>query len=307
MTEEPPAVTYPSGIVRPQFEQLAKVPELLVLTGMSGAGRTKAAAVLSDLGWYVVDNLPPHLLSGLVTAHVAGDTQRPLAAVVDVRGGRYFADLEPVIDDLESKGVPVRMLFLDADDLALVKRFEEARRPHPLQEDGTILEGIARERAVVEDVRDRADQIIDTTDLNVHQLRELVTAEVAEEVPALQVNVMSFGFKNGVPADADFVADVRFLDNPHWIPDLRPLTGLDEPVRDHVLRSQGAREFIEGYATVIGSALSLYRAHDKPTVSIAVGCTGGKHRSVAVSEALGVALRDQGFAVRLTHRDRVAT
>ncbi|WP_084103902.1 RNase adapter RapZ [Demequina sp. NBRC 110056] len=307
MTEEPPAVTYPSGIPRPQFDAAPQTPELLILTGMSGAGRTKAAAVLSDLGWYVVDNLPPHLLGGLVTAHIAGEAQRDLAAVVDVRGGRFFHDLDPVVDDLEHRGVPVRMIFLDASDAALVKRFEEARRPHPLQQDGTLLEGIARERAIVADARDRADLVIDTSHLNVHQLRDVMTAEVADETPALQVNVQSFGFKNGIPADADFVADVRFLDNPHWVPELRPLTGLEAPVRDHVLGSEGAQAFLDGYASVIDGALKLYRAHDKHAVTIGVGCTGGKHRSVAIAEALGTALRDRGYAVRTTHRDRGAS
>lgn len=304
MTEEPAAVTYPSGIPRPEFTAPATVPELLVLTGMSGAGRTKAAAVLADLGWYVVDNLPPHLLSGLVSAHIAGQAQRRLAAVVDVRGGQFFQDLDPVVDQLEKSGVPVRMLFLDASDTTLVRRFEEARRPHPLQEDGTLLEGIARERERVAAVRDRADLVIDTSALNVHQLRDVMTAEIADEEPALRINVQSFGFKNGLPADADFVADVRFLDNPHWLPELRPLTGLDAPVRDHVLSSDGAREFVDGYAEVVHGALRHYRAHDKHSVTIAVGCTGGRHRSVAIAEALSDALRTRGHQVRTTHRDR---
>ncbi|GIG54498.1 RNase adapter RapZ [Demequina activiva] len=304
MTEEPPAVTYPSGIPRPSFEAPEVAPEVMVLTGMSGAGRTKAAAVLADLGWYVVDNLPPHLLSGLVTSLIGGDTRRRLAAVVDVRGGEFFKDLETVVDDLEVKGVPVRLLFLDASDEALVRRFEEARRPHPLQQDGTLLEGIARERTMVADVRDRADHIIDTSRLNVHELRDVMTREVSDETPRLQINVQSFGFKNGIPADADFVADVRFLHNPHWVPELRPLTGLDPAVRDHVLGAEGAQEFVDGYASVIDSALHLYRAHDKHAVTIAVGCTGGKHRSVVMAEALGADLRARGYDVRTTHRDR---
>lgn len=307
MTEEPPAVTYPSGIPRLTFEPPEVAPEVMVLTGMSGAGRTKAAAVLADLGWYVVDNLPPHLLAGLVSSLIGGDARRRLAAVVDVRGGEFFKDLETVVDDLEGKGVPVRLLFLDASDDALVRRFEEARRPHPLQEDGTILEGISRERTMVADVRDRADHIIDTSRLNVHELRDVMTREVSDETPRLQINVQSFGFKNGIPTDADFVADVRFLHNPHWVPELRPLTGLDAPVREHVLAAEGAREFVDGYATVIDNALHHYRAHDKHAVTIAVGCTGGKHRSVVMAEALGEDLRQRGYAVRTTHRDRPDT
>lgn len=304
MSDEPAPVTYPSGIPKPQLETPELPPQLLILTGMSGAGRTKAGDALADLGWYVVDNLPPHLLGGLVSAHIAGQAQRRLAAVVDVRGGKFFQDLDSVVEDLEVTGVPVRTVFLDASDNALVRRFEEARRPHPLQEDGTLLEGIARERAIVAEVRDRADVVIDTSELNVHQLRTKMTTEVALETPALLLNVQSFGFKNGIPADADFVADVRFLDNPHWIPELKPLTGLDAAVREHVLNSEGAHEFIGAYADVLHGALRHYRAHDKHSVTIGVGCTGGRHRSVAIAEALGDALRERGHQVRTTHRDR---
>lgn len=304
MSEEPDPITYPSGIPRPELKATDVAPQLLILTGMSGAGRTKAADALSDLGWYVVDNLPPHLLGGLVSAHIAGEAQRRLAAVVDVRGGRFFQDLDSVVDDLEVTGIPVRMVFLDASNDALVRRFEEARRPHPLQGDGTLLEGIAREREIVAEVRERADAVIDTSSLNVHQLRDVMTTEVARETPALLLNVQSFGFKNGIPKDADFVADVRFLDNPHWVPELRPLTGLDVDVRNHVLASEGATEFITGYADLLHGALRYYRAHDKHSVMIGVGCTGGRHRSVAVAEALGDALRARGHQVRITHRDR---
>lgn len=304
MTDEPPAVTYPSGIPRPSYQWPAVAPEVLVLTGMSGAGRTKAAAVLADLGWYVVDNLPPHLLGGLVSSLIGGDAGRRLAAVVDVRGGEFFKDLEAVVDDLEGTGVPVRLLFLDASDDALVRRFEEARRPHPLQADATILEGIARERALVAAVRERADHVIDTSRLNVHELRDVMTAEVSDEAPRVHINVQSFGFKNGIPTDADYVADVRFLHNPHWVPELRPLTGLDAAVREHVLAAEGAQEFIDGYSQVIDGALHHYRAHDKPSVTIGVGCTGGKHRSVVMAEALGRELRRRGYDVRVTHRDR---
>ena len=304
MNHEPDPVTYPSGIPRPQLETPEVPPQLLILTGMSGAGRTKAGEALADLGWYVVDNLPPHLLGGLVSAHIVGQAQRRLAAVVDVRGGKFFHDLDSVVDDLEVTGIPVRMVFLDASDEALIRRFEEGRRPHPLQEDGTLLEGIGRERAIVAEVRDRADVVIDTSDLNVHQLRTKMTTDVALEAPALQLNVQSFGFKNGIPTDADFVADVRFLDNPHWIPELKPLTGTDIPVRDHVLNSDGAREFIVGYADLLDGVFRHYRTHDKHSVTVGVGCTGGRHRSVAVAEALGAALRERGHQVRTTHRDR---
>lgn len=303
MTDEVPAVTFPSGIPRPEFETPEVASEVIILTGMSGAGRTRAAAALADQGWYVVDNLPPQMLGGLV-AMVGKDPDDRLAAVVDVRAGGLFSDIEAVIDDLEERGVPVKLMFLDASDDTLVHRFDEARRPHPLQKDGTLLEGITREREVLAAIRERADAIIDTTSLNVHELRDVVTAQVgAEDVP-LTVNIVTFGFKNGLPKDADFVADVRFLHNPHWVPHLRPLTGLDADVSEYVLASEGAEEFLDRYADLLTGVLRLYRAHDKHSVTIAVGCTGGRHRSVAMAEALAARLRDADVAVRVTHRDK---
>ncbi|WP_082110132.1 RNase adapter RapZ [Demequina phytophila] len=303
MMDEVPPVTFPSGIPRPSLDMSGVDAEVMVLTGMSGAGRTKAAAALADLGWYVVDNLPPQLLAGLVEMVGRGRHHR-LAAVVDVRGGDFFQDVIAVLDDLEDRGITVRLVFLDASDATLVHRFEEARRPHPLQGDGTILEGIARERAALAEVRERSTEVVDTSDLNVHQLRDVMTETAGETERPLQVNVQSFGFKNGSPRDADFVADVRFLQNPHWEPELRPLTGLDAPVRDYVLASDGARDFVSGYADVIAGVLDRYRAHDKHSVTIGVGCTGGKHRSVAIAEELGRVLGERGYQVRVTHRDR---
>jgi UPF0042 nucleotide-binding protein len=275
----------------------------MILTGMSGAGRTRAAAVLGDLGWYVVDNLPPQLLGGLV-AMVGREPHDRLAAVVDVRGREFFQDIDAVLDDLAERGIPVRLVFLDASDAVLVQRFEEARRPHPLQKDGTLLEGIARERDVLAALRDRADLVIDTSDLNIHKLRDTITEEVGLHDQPLTVNVVSFGYRNGLPSDADFVADARFLHNPHWVPALRPLTGLDPEVRDYVLGSEGAKEFVDAYAALMSSVLDLYRSHDKHSVTIGIGCTGGKHRSVAIAEALGGAMRERGIQVRVTHRDR---
>jgi UPF0042 nucleotide-binding protein len=303
MTEESEPVTYPSGIPKPDFDAPEVAPEVMILTGMSGAGRTRAAATLGDLGWYVVDNLPPQLLGGLVTM-VGREPQERLAVVVDVRGGDFFQDLESVMDDLAERGVQVRVLFLDASDEALVRRFEEARRPHPLQESGTLLEGIARERALVAALKDRADVVVDTSDLNVHELRDAITADVGHTDQPLSVNIVSFGFRNGVPSDADFVADVRFLPNPHWVPALRPLTGLDDAVRDHVLSSDGADQFLDTYTAMLELVLGLYRAHDKHSVTIAIGCTGGKHRSVAIAEEIGNRLRLTRDQVRVTHRDR---
>jgi len=306
MSDEAESITYPSGIPKPVFDAPATPPEVMILTGMSGAGRTRAAAVLGDLGWYVVDNLPPQLLGGLV-AMVGREPHDRLAAVVDVRGREFFQDIDAVVDDLAARGIPVRLVFLDTTDAVLVRRFEEARRPHPLQKDGTLLEGIARERDLLSAIRDRADLVIDTSELNVHELRDTITAEVGLHDQPLTVNVVSFGYRNGLPSDADFVADARFLHNPHWVPALRPLTGLDPAVRDYVLASEGAEDFVESYANLLTNVLELYRSHDKHSVTIGVGCTGGKHRSVAISEALGVALRDRGLQVRVTHRDRPTT
>lgn len=303
MTDEADPVTYPSGIPKPTFTAPVDTPDVMLVTGMSGAGRTRAAGVLGDLGWYVVDNLPPQLLGGLVEM-VASDAKDGLAVVVDVRGGGLFQDVETVLDDMDERGIAVKLVFLDASDAALVRRFEEARRPHPLQKGGTLLEGIAAERALLVPLRERADVVIDTSDLNVHQLRDRITAEVGEEDAPLSVNIVSFGFRNGLPADADFVADVRFLDNPHWVPDLKPLTGLEAPVRDFVLASEGAGEFVQQYAQMLSLVLGQYRAHDKHSVTIGVGCTGGKHRSVAIAEEIARILRERDIAVRVTHRDR---
>ena len=303
MTDEAPAVTFPSGIPKPDFDAPAVNPEVMILTGMSGAGRTRAAATLADLGWYVVDNLPPQMLGGLV-AMIGKDPADRIAAVVDVRGREFFQDVEVVVDDLEKRGIPVRLIFLDASDEALVRRFEEARRPHPLQREDTLLEGIGRERALLEALRERSDVVIDTSDLNVHELRDAMTAVVGGDDSPLTVNVVTFGYKNGSPADADFVADVRFLHNPHWVPELRPLTGLDPAVRDYVLASDGALDFVEKYSDLLADVLARYRAHDKHSVTIAVGCTGGKHRSVAIAEAIAANLRERDLQVRVTHRDR---
>ncbi|NLE71234.1 MAG: RNase adapter RapZ [Actinomycetales bacterium] len=304
---EPPATTVPEGI--PALEVAGRgarreVPELLVVTGMSGAGRTKAAAVLEDLDWYVVDNLPAQLLTQLagMLSTGPGGVHR-LAAVVDVRGREFFADLVNVIDSLREAGIAHRILFLDASDAVLVQRFEAVRRPHPLQGDRRLLDGIAEERMLLEEVRARADVVIDTSDLTVHDLAREVRAAVAGGEDALRIHVVSFGFKYGLPLDADHVVDVRFLSNPYWIGELRHLTGRDEPVRDFVLGLPGAEDFVERYAAALEPALGGYLQEEKRHVTIAVGCTGGKHRSVAISEALAQRLRDGGHQVVVTHRD----
>lgn len=279
--------------------------EVLIVTGMSGAGRSTVGNALEDLGWYVVDNLPPQMLRPLVElAGRAGDTLPKIAVIVDVRGGKLFADVQDIVHDLRG-GAAVRVLFLEATDAELVRRFEQVRRPHPLQGDGTLLDGITAERAKMLSIREDSDIIIDTSDLNIHQLATK-TSEIfaSDETPGLQLTVLSFGFKYGLPADADLVADMRFLPNPFWIPELRMHNGLDPEVRDFVLAQEGAAEFIENYAKAVEPVLAGYQRENKRHATIAIGCTGGKHRSVAVAEQLAAIFRaHDGVAVSVKHRD----
>ncbi len=279
--------------------------EVLIVTGMSGAGRSTVGNALEDLGWYVVDNLPPQMLRPLVKlAERAGTNLPRIAAVVDVRGGKLFADLQDIVTSLRH-GTKVRVLFLEATDDALVRRFEQVRRPHPLQGDGTLLDGIAAERERMLELRGVSDIIIDTSDFNPHQLATAISDTFArEDTPGVQLTVLSFGFKYGLPADADLVADTRFLPNPFWLPELRSLTGQDQQVRDFVLTQEGAAEFIDNYVKALEPVLAGYQRENKRHVTIAIGCTGGKHRSVAVAERLSSLLRAQsGVAVSVRHRD----
>lgn len=308
MTREPDPLTVPQGI--PLVEAAAHNPngnvsEVLIVTGMSGAGRSKAAEVLEDLDWYVIDNLPPKMLLPLVDMMThANSTINRLAAVVDVRGREFFNDLYDVLQRFKSYNLAFRIMFLDASDEALVRRFEQVRRPHPLQGDGRILDGITIERSLLAGMKNRADYIIDTSDLNVHDLARQVRSCVAEDThDQLRINVVSFGFKYGIPLDADHVVDMRFLKNPYWIDELRHLTGRDEAVSDYVLGLDGARTFIERYVSALEPVLAGYTKEEKRYVTIAVGCTGGKHRSVAVSEELGAQLRHAGHRVVVTARD----
>jgi len=279
--------------------------EVLIVTGMSGAGRSTVGNALEDLGWYVVDNLPPQMLRPLVElAGRAGDTLPRIAAIVDARGGKLFADLQSIVHELRGS-TAVRVIFLEATDAELVRRFEQVRRPHPLQGDGTLLDGIAAERATMLSIREDSDIIIDTSDLNIHQLATK-TAEIfaSDDTPGLHLTVLSFGFKYGLPADADLVADMRFLPNPFWIPELRMHNGLDAEVRDFVLAQEGAAEFIENYGKALEPVLAGYQRENKRHATIAIGCTGGKHRSVAVAEQLAAMLRSHdGVAVSVKHRD----
>ena len=279
--------------------------EMLIVTGMSGAGRSTVANALEDLGWYVVDNLPPQMLRPLVELVGRAGTSLPkIAAVVDIRGRDFFGDFQELVQALRS-GTQVRVIFLEARDDVLVRRFEAVRRPHPLQGEGTILDGISAERTRLAVVRESCDIVIDTSDLNIHQLATTITERfAAENAAGLHLTVMSFGFKYGLPTDVDMVADARFLPNPFWIPELRPHTGLDPEVSEYVLGQEGAREFISAYAAAIGPVLAGYQRENKRHATIAIGCTGGKHRSVAMARELARLLQEfPGVAVSLKHRD----
>ncbi|WIK65021.1 RNase adapter RapZ [Gleimia hominis] len=300
--------TFPAGI--PLLDETSRLPknpdpEMLIITGQSGAGRTRAAMALEDLDWYVVDNLPPNLLpalAGMMTAD-GGGVHR-LGAVVDVRSREFFRDFSSVLHQLDEEKINFRLIYLECDEATLVRRYESNRRPHPLQGDGRILDGIRLERETLEPVRKMADVIIDTTSMSVHDLtrhmRDVVAG--AGDTP-LKLTVMSFGFKYGIPLDADHVVDVRFLKNPYWVTELRHLTGRDEPVARYVMEQEGARDFAVGYANLLAPMLRGYLSELKPFVTIAVGCTGGKHRSVAMTELIARTLRDYDFPVRVLHRD----
>ncbi len=279
--------------------------EVLIVTGMSGAGRSTVANALEDLDWYVVDNLPPQMLRPLLElTELAGGAVPRVAVVVDVRGRSLFSDLPEAMRTLQT-GRQVRVVFLDASDAVLVRRFEAVRRPHPLQGDGTILNGIRRERERLGPLREAADVVIDTSSLNVHQLSSRTVALFGEEGAARHtVTLMSFGFKYGLPPDVDLVADMRFLPNPFWNEDLRPLTGEDPRVREYVLEQTGAAEFLGAYATALRPVLEGYQRENKRHSVVAVGCTGGKHRSVVMARELAARLADvPGVAVRVAHRD----
>jgi RNase adapter protein RapZ len=277
------------------------IPDIVIITGMSGAGATTAAKSLEDLGWYVVDNLPPALLPTMLDladrASLAG-----VAAIVDVRSRAFSTDLKSAVSSLGARGVTPHVVFLEASDAVLVRRFENVRRPHPMQGAGTILDGIAAERELLREIRGDSDIVLDTSALNVHELRARMHGYFAgDSVTGLRLNIVSFGYKYGLPVDADLVADCRFLPNPHWIPELRSLSGLDAPVRDYVLGQQGAAAFLSAYLAVLEVSLAGFEREGKRYVTLAIGCTGGKHRSVAMAEQL--AARLAGRDVTVSHRD----
>ena len=283
---------------------LADAP-IVIVTGMSGAGRSTTANVLEDLGWLVVDNLPPQLLGHLAELRDKARARNPeanrqqVAVVVDVRSRGWFGELDAAISAARARGERPSLLFLDATDEALVRRFESVRRPHPLQGSGRLLDGIQREREMLQDLRSSADVVIDSSGLNVHQLSAKLSSLFAgDRRVQLRIAVMSFGFKYGLPLDADVVFDMRFLPNPYWVPELRPLTGRDGPVAEFVMRQPGADEFLERASSLLDTMIDGYIREGRRYVTVAVGCTGGKHRSVAVAEAL---------SGRLGGRDHVDT
>jgi len=279
--------------------------DIVVITGLSGAGRSTAAKSLEDLGWFVVDNLPPGLLPTMVDlAARSNGAVTKMAAVVDVRSRAFSTDLKSAISDLGVRRASARVVYLEAADDTLVRRFDSERRPHPLQGTGRVTDGIAAERELLREVRGDADLVLDTSRLNVHELRARMRDFFGGgTATGLRLSIISFGYKYGLPVDADLVADCRFLPNPHWIAELAPLTGKDEPARDYILSQPGAKEFLHHYAELLRVVLPGYEREGKRFVTLAVGCTGGKHRSVAMADELAARIADSGADVQVVHRD----
>lgn len=279
--------------------------EVLILTGMSGAGRSTAANALEDQGWYVVDNLPPQMLQPLI--ELANSPEHGLtrvACVVDVRGGQFFDYARQALLELGDQ-VGVTVVFLDSSDDVLVRRFEQVRRPHPLQGDGTILDGIAQERELMRPIRERADVVIDSTDLTVHQLTNSVSERfTGHGAPGVALTLMSFGYKYGLPTDADMVWDMRFLPNPYWSPELKDRTGLDKDVQAYVLDSAPARDFLSAQLDALSHVVAGYLRENKRFATLAIGCTGGRHRSVSTTEHVGEILQQwPDVRISVKHRD----
>ena len=291
--------------MRPETEKrIATRPQVLIVTGMSGAGRSSAAKVLEDLGFYVIDNLPPQLIAQAISHHEVAERRRRLAVVVDSRAGDTLEPLTAAIDELGRQGVQTKVLFLEAEDAHLVRRYEENRRPHPVQR-GSLAESITAERRMLSEVKGAADVVVDTTDLNIHQLRHRVGELFSggEEVRPMRVTLTSFGYKHGLPRDADLIFDVRFLPNPHWVKELRPQRGTDAPVRDYVLSFPEAKEFLSKVKDLLAFLIPEYEEEGKSYLAIGIGCTGGHHRSVALAEELRSWLEEQGITASISHRD----
>ena len=277
--------------------------EFLIITGMSGAGRSQAADTFEDLGWFVIDNLPPALIGKVAElVQSPGSTTERVALVVGT--SQYFEEVSPALDQLRRTTRRVRVLFLEASDEVLVRRYENTRRRHPVGDAEGLLEGIAKERVLLEGVKAQADVVVDTSDLNVHQLRDRLLELFARDVsPSMQTSVVSFGYKHGLPLDVDLVLDCRFLPNPHWVDELRPLTGVDQPVRDYVLDQPDTKEFLARLDDLLALLLPAYVREGKSYLTIAVGCTGGNHRSVVIADELARLLEKRGFSPTVSHRD----
>lgn len=279
--------------------------ELVIITGMSGAGKTVAIQSFEDMGYFCIDNMPPSLIPKFWELIKESGKVTKIALVVDLRSRSFFEEIQSMLIDIENTNfIDTRMLFLDASDNELVSRYKETRRAHPLAMDGLVTEGIRKERAILNDLKTRASIVIDTTTLTPRQLREKINQEFrASHETGFRIEILSFGFKYGLPIDADIVMDVRFLPNPHYIPELRPLTGKDEPVYDYVMSFPETEEFYQQFSTLLQTIMPGYVKEGKSSLTVAIGCTGGQHRSVALSERIGVVLAED-YRVNITHRDK---
>lgn len=284
---------------------MADTLELVIITGMSGAGKTVAVQSFEDLGYFCIDNMPPTLLPTFWELVKESGKISRIALVIDLRSRDFFKEVDSLIATLDNTQlVTTRIIFLDSSDSVLVSRYKETRRNHPLAPDGRVSEGIAKERELLMDLRTRAQIIIDTSDISPRQLRERLIKDFAtKDYQTFHVEVMSFGFKYGVPIDADIIWDVRFLPNPHYIPELRPQTGMDAPVYDYVMKQPETQAFYSKLIDVIEFCLPGYKKEGKSSVTIAIGCTGGKHRSVAIAERIANHLKTDNYAVNISHRD----
>lgn len=279
--------------------------ELVIITGMSGAGKTVAIQSFEDMGYFCIDNMPPSLIPKFWELIKESGKVTKIALVVDLRSRSFFEEIQSMLIDIENTNfIDTRMLFLDASDNELVSRYKETRRAHPLAMDGLVTEGIRNERAILNDLKTRASIVIDTTTLTPRQLREKINQEFrASHETGFRIEILSFGFKYGLPIDADIVMDVRFLPNPHYIPELRPLTGKDEPVYEYVMSFPETEEFYQQFSTLLQTIMPGYVKEGKSSLTVAIGCTGGQHRSVALSERIGAVLAED-YRVNITHRDK---
>jgi UPF0042 nucleotide-binding protein len=280
--------------------------EYLIIAGLSGAGRSTAAAVFEDLGWFVIDNMPPALITKVadLVDRPGSETER-VALVVGRGGHEYLEGVGSALESLRRTGSRVRVLFLDASDDVLVRRFEGTRRRHPLGAGEGVVGSIVQERLILDPIKDQADVVVDTSDLNVHQLRNRLVQlfAAADEAEGMQTTVVSFGFKHGIPLDVDVVLDCRFLPNPHWVEELRPYTGIDQPVREFVMGQPETKEFLDRLDELFALLLPAYVREGKSYLTVAMGCTGGRHRSVVLAEELAKRIADHGFKPTVHHRD----